>query len=430
MATYTAPTTRASGDLITASIWNTDLVENIKYFKDSPSITALTTSGAATIGTTLTAGTSMVTSVSGVGSITDRANSTTSVEVHIRPLSGKSGYLSFTEDSVADRWVIHSKTGSSTLGIASGSSSSHTDRVAITSGGNVAIGATAKIYLDGTAATGDTYITEVASNNIRFVAGGNNVASFGVGSTANAEFYGSLIVQGAQKFFLDGGTSTYFQYYANLVIDAYVNGDSSLRLYAGTSSTPSSFYGHLAVAAAKKFYLDGGNDTYISETSANNIGITTAGTLWWSVNGSGAIVSSNNPNGETGAPVIDGGGLYMTTWKTTASAANANVANSNYIKLVTSLRANKYDIESIPSDVALQTVMNLRGVTYRSTVDDDKRLWAGFIAEEVEQANPTLATYTEDGALQSVTYDRVTAYLVAVVQQQQAEIDALKARLN
>jgi hypothetical protein len=36
MATYTAPTTRTSGDLITASIWNTDLVENLKYFKDSP----------------------------------------------------------------------------------------------------------------------------------------------------------------------------------------------------------------------------------------------------------------------------------------------------------------------------------------------------------------------------------------------------------
>lgn len=49
MATYTAPTTRSSGDLITAAIWNTDLVENIKYFKDTPSITGLTVTGAVTL---------------------------------------------------------------------------------------------------------------------------------------------------------------------------------------------------------------------------------------------------------------------------------------------------------------------------------------------------------------------------------------------
>jgi hypothetical protein len=30
MSVYTTPTTRTTGDLITASIWNTDLVENIK----------------------------------------------------------------------------------------------------------------------------------------------------------------------------------------------------------------------------------------------------------------------------------------------------------------------------------------------------------------------------------------------------------------
>ena len=36
MATYTAPTTRTTGALISASIWNTDIVENLKYFKDAP----------------------------------------------------------------------------------------------------------------------------------------------------------------------------------------------------------------------------------------------------------------------------------------------------------------------------------------------------------------------------------------------------------
>lgn len=49
MATYTAPTTRASGYLVTAANWNTDIVENIKYFKDAP-----TFDGAVTASSTLT----------------------------------------------------------------------------------------------------------------------------------------------------------------------------------------------------------------------------------------------------------------------------------------------------------------------------------------------------------------------------------------
>jgi hypothetical protein len=34
---YTTPTTRSTSDLITASIWNTDIVNNIKALKDPPS---------------------------------------------------------------------------------------------------------------------------------------------------------------------------------------------------------------------------------------------------------------------------------------------------------------------------------------------------------------------------------------------------------
>lgn len=46
MASYTIPTTQSAGALITASVWNTDLVENIKYLKD-----ATATPGAITLST-------------------------------------------------------------------------------------------------------------------------------------------------------------------------------------------------------------------------------------------------------------------------------------------------------------------------------------------------------------------------------------------
>lgn len=40
---WTAPTTRATGNLITQSIWNTDLVDNLAYLKNAPTFDGLVT---------------------------------------------------------------------------------------------------------------------------------------------------------------------------------------------------------------------------------------------------------------------------------------------------------------------------------------------------------------------------------------------------
>jgi hypothetical protein len=44
--TYTAPTTRSAGDLITHSIWNTDVVDNIAALKNPPVAVQLVNEGA------------------------------------------------------------------------------------------------------------------------------------------------------------------------------------------------------------------------------------------------------------------------------------------------------------------------------------------------------------------------------------------------
>ncbi len=121
------------------------------------------------------------------------------------------------------------------------------------------------------------------------------------------------------------------------------------------------------------------------------------------------------------------GGFKMATWPTTASAANASVGDTDFARRVTSLRANKHDIVTIDEREAAQAVQALRPVLYRSRVDEDQRQWPGFIAEEVAEAAPHLATYGPDGALQSVAYDRVPAYLVAAVQALTARVSALEA---
>ena len=122
-------------------------------------------------------------------------------------------------------------------------------------------------------------------------------------------------------------------------------------------------------------------------------------------------------------------GVVMATWPTTATAANANVADGAAIKLVTSLRATKRDIQPIPLDVARAVSFGLQGITYRSRIDDDQRPWPGFIAEDVELLTRDLAIYAPTGKLQSVAYDRVPAYFVPVLRDHESRILALEAQL-
>jgi hypothetical protein len=127
---------------------------------------------------------------------------------------------------------------------------------------------------------------------------------------------------------------------------------------------------------------------------------------------------------------MDNIGFFATTYPTTASAANAHIGNGDYLRLVTSLRSAKHDIEPISLFDARRTVMGLQSVLYRSSVDEDQRQWAGFIADDVEKVNPTLAVYDGRGALQSVTYDRVAAYLLRLVQDQEQRIQILEEALK
>jgi hypothetical protein len=80
-------------------------------------------------------GTLTLTLPSVVGAIVSRNSSTTAAELHIRPNSGKSGWLSFTEDSVADRWVLGTVAGNGSLIFGTGNPSGYTERARITAGG-------------------------------------------------------------------------------------------------------------------------------------------------------------------------------------------------------------------------------------------------------------------------------------------------------
>jgi hypothetical protein len=61
------------------------------------------------------------------------------VEAHIRPQPGKRGLLTFTEDSIADRWAVGTKPGDANLYFGTGNSIANTDRVIVRPDGGITL---------------------------------------------------------------------------------------------------------------------------------------------------------------------------------------------------------------------------------------------------------------------------------------------------
>ena len=198
---------------------------------------------------------------------------------------------------------------------------------------------------------------------------------------------------------------------------AAIHASAPVRVYSGGTTETARFTTtqDFAIGAAKKFYIDGvagtGN-TYIWESSGDTISFVVGGTRR-------AYVDSSQA------------GIGADTWPTSASAANAVVADADVIRRSTSSRRYKTDIKAIALADARRVLMALTGVTYRGTNPrDGSRRWAGFIAEDVAVIEPMLATYDADGTPSYVTYDRLAAFMVPVVQQHDARIAALETQLK
>jgi Skp family chaperone for outer membrane proteins len=90
-------------------------------------------------------------------------------------------------------------------------------------------------------------------------------------------------------------------------------------------------------------------------------------------------------------------------------------------------------------DKASEVILALNPVTfhYKKEIDPKGTTQFGLVAEEVEEINPDLVTRDAKGAIYTVRYEAVNAMLLneflkehRTVQEQQKEIDALKAQLK
>ena len=184
--------------------------------------------------------------------------------------------------------------------------------------------------------------------------------------------------------------------------------------------------------------LGNSGGAYISGVS-NNVGIgTTSPSAKLEVAGNGlfsgdvgiGVGSASAPIHVSGNGIITGNlGLGGVTAPSTALDVTGDGTFSGSVNagsfFYTSDASMKENIR--PVQGGLETVGKLRPVTFKWK--DRNETSPGFIAQEVEQVIPEIVSESSDG-IKSVDYAKMVAHLVAAVQEQQAEIDALKKEIQ
>ena len=89
---------------------------------------------------------------------------------------------------------------------------------------------------------------------------------------------------------------------------------------------------------------------------------------------------------------------------------NATLTATSIVEVST--RDSKTDIQTLTD--ALNTVLNLRGVSYTNMLNEKD---VGMIAEEVKEVAPDLVILDDDGKPIALRYTKVVAYLVEAIKE-------------
>lgn len=171
--------------------------------------------------------------------------------------------------------------------------------------GDVKIAPLGRLYLDSGV---DTYIYQSANNIIRLVTGGTirlTITDAQVATAAAVDF----AVSSGRGLYLDGGGDTFLAESAANIMSFYVGTNERLRI-TNSTSVVAAIGSALSVDPTLKVYLDGGDDTYIFESSSNVMRLVVAGTSRLSILSSIILADStvDFAISSTKAFYFDGGG--------------------------------------------------------------------------------------------------------------------------
>lgn len=111
--------------------------------------------------------------------------------------------------------------------------------------------------------------------------------------------------------------------------------------------------------------------------------------------------------------------IYATTFKTVGYGSNYLYGDGTYLT-ISSDRRFKENIEEIPTALALEQVLSLRGVYYNKIEDGDVKKYIGCIAQEVEQVYPEVITThpsIDPPNLKSMKYDFLTSPILQSIKE-------------
>jgi hypothetical protein len=167
-----------------------------------------------------------------------------------------------------------------------------------------------------------------------------------------------------------------------------------------------------------------------------NAGILVTGSNNIDIGNEGLLAESNTIRiGKTGTHTRTSiAGIYGVPL---AQGVGVIVSPNGHLGTITSSARFKEAIN--PMDKASEAILGLKPVTfrYKHDLDPDGILQFGLVAEDVQKVNPALVARDEQGKPYTVRYEAVNAMLLneflkehRMVQEQQKEIEALKAELK
>jgi len=187
-------------------------------------------------------------------------------------------------------------------------------------------------------------------------------------------------------------------------------------------------------------YTASANRLVIEDGGEVAIGASTAGTSKFYVQGAGTSNSLRSFTVQNSAGTdtffVRDDGLIRTGTATnspynltTFSSANLVVSANGTLYRSTSSARYKRNIQDMTYGVA--DVMNLRAVTFEHKNEYPSNTYAGFIAEEVHDAGLTeFVEYNDAGQPDAVHYANMVSLLTKAIQEQQATIASLTARIE
>jgi hypothetical protein len=228
----------------------------------------------------------------------------------------------------------------------------------------------------------------------------NGIAYFGTGD--KVRIYSNNVLQGAGT--LDIGTIGSAALIFNTANTERMRIDSSGNLLVGTTSLS---------AGSEKFRIQSAGAT--SATAGIQI-VNSSGTELFFIRSDGAF--------RTGSASVS---PYNNTL---AASANCYINTDGTLLRATSSLKYKKDVQD--ATFGLVDALKLRPVTYKgkNEVDGDK-VYGGLIAEEVHEAGLTqFVQYAEDGTPDALHYGNMVSLCIKAIQEQQAIITDLKARIE